>query len=245
MGALAVTAIGTGGLLAKYRTDRIQEAEMISAQFHMTSDYLEEDGKNIDNTDAVYDITDWSSGFDILLYNYEKENLALIAADEIQYDVSITSNGTDGWGYTDSGDGHLNQSQNRISETLHIIPGQQAETGDRVTVTVTTTAPFKKVLKATFIAKDSNLPKYTIKDQADGTVLLTIKTEAYSGQVTIRWNKDDFDPDSNNPLMKTWKDSTQMSSIPVEKNSTYTLLFFKNTAADVSETSGSGTDISL
>ena len=45
--------------------------------------------------------------------------------------------------------------------------------------------------------------------------------------------------------MKTWKDSTQMSSIPVEKNSTYTLLFFKNTAADVSETSGSGTDISL
>ena len=119
------------------------------------------------------------------------------------------------------------------------------ETGDQVTVTVTTTAPFKKVLKATFIAKDSNLPKYTIKDQADGTVLLTIKTEAYSGQVTIRWNKDDFDPDSNNPLMKTWKDSTQMSSIPVEKNSTYTLLFFKNTAADVSETSGSGTDISL
>ena len=71
---------------------------MISAQFHMTSDYLEEDGKNIDNTDAVYDITDWSSGFDILLYNYEKENLALIAADDIQYDVSITSSGTGGWG---------------------------------------------------------------------------------------------------------------------------------------------------
>ena len=75
---------------------------MISAQFHMTSYYLEEDGKNIDNTDAVYDITDWSSGFDILLYNYEKENLALIAADDIQYDVSITSSGTGGWGYTDS-----------------------------------------------------------------------------------------------------------------------------------------------
>ena len=85
---------------------------MISAQFHMTSDYLEEDGKNIDNTDAVYDITDWSSGFDILLYNYEKENLALIAADDIQYDVSITSSGTGGWGYTDSGDGHLNQYGN-------------------------------------------------------------------------------------------------------------------------------------
>ena len=49
---------------------RIKQEEMKSSDFHITSDLLEEEG-------ASYDVTDWRSGIDILLYNYEKEDLLL------------------------------------------------------------------------------------------------------------------------------------------------------------------------
>ena len=93
--------------------------------------------------------------------------------------------------------------------------------------------------------KGSNEPSYTVADQKDGTVLLTIKTNSYSGNVQVSWNAAQFDPDSTNPSMETWSDAAGKGTLSAEKNTTYELLFFKNTTDTVETQNDSGTQINL
>ena len=91
----------------------------------------------------------------------------------------------------------------------------------------------------------SKTPSYTIVDQKDGTVLLTIQTNSYSGDITVSWDKDKFDPDNTNEYMTKWKDSEANGTLKAASNTTYSLLFFKNTTENVTEKTGSGAVISL
>lgn len=207
---------------------------MISSNFHITSDYLEEKG-------VSYDLTDWASGFDILLYNYEKENIALVAEDDISYKVAITGK----WVYSDPNDGIFKKNATPASQAIHLTPGTDVKKGDQVTVTVTTTAPYVKTLSATFTMASSSSPSYTIKDQADGTLLLTIQSNDYSGNITVKWNKAQLDPDSTNKNMANWSDAAGQGVFTAEDNTTYQLLFFKNIADSFTDRSGVGTEISL
>ncbi|MDO5389704.1 MAG: hypothetical protein Q4F24_01265 [Eubacteriales bacterium] len=235
---LAVCMIG-GGLTARYISSNKKQAEMTSSQFHFTSNYLEEDTSPVKS----YDITNWGDGFDIQLYNYEKENIAQIAADKINYTVTVS----DGWACTDSGNGTMQKSNSRETKTLHIAPSDKnaVNINDQVTVTVTTTSPYSKELSAEFHVITKSTPDYTVADQNDGSVLLTIHTNDYSGDMTVQWKAEDFDPDNTNDLMVNWYESAdveQTQTISVEANHTYELLFFKNKAdVGITNTSGSGT----
>lgn len=227
-----------GGLSAKYITEYKKNAQMKSSNFYFTSDYLEENTK-------TYDITDWSDGFDIELYNYDKKNDTLVSEDEITYTVSITGSGN--WSCTED-DGKLslgNSDNKKNKKIIHIKPGATAEKGDEITVTVTTTSPYKKTILATFKAASSKNPEYTIHDEGDGSVSLVIGTNDYEGQMIINWDKDLFDPDSTNKHMKDWEDSAESATLNVEKNTTYKLLFFKNTIGNISDKKGNSANITL
>ena len=117
--------------------------------------------------------------------------------------------------------------------------------GDTVTITVNTTAPYKKTLSATFKVVSEGSPSYTIQDQSDGTVLLTILTNDYSGNITVKWQTGQLDPDSTNTDMADWSDASGQGILKAEDNTTYQLLFFKNITDSFTERSGMGTEINL
>ena len=236
LAAVLITGILAGGLLAKYRSDNQRQAEMVAAQFHVSSDYLTDDTNS-----TSYNITDWQSGFTIRLYNYEKENTALISDENITYTVSLSD--TSKWTCSDEKGGKIAKSAERTSQDIVIRPQGTAGAGDKITVTVNITAPFTKTLSATFTMKDKHQPDYSVKDKNDGTILVTIQSNGYSGKVELNWSQDKFAPDNTNPLMNSWTGNAQ--SLDVEKNTTYELLFFRKSVESVSETSGSGTKISL
>ena len=236
---LAVILLGLllGGLFAKYRLDHQKQAQLTASEFHFTSDYLEE-------ATANYTITDWKDGFDIQLYNYEKENTAQITQNAIHYTVELESG--DGWNsFEDSQGGNFPAATEKKTQTIHVNAPVGAKAGDQVTVTVTSTAPFVKSLSATFTMEGKNQPDYSIKDQGDGTVVLQIQTNGYSGEISISWNPEKYDPDNTNSNMTGWTDNSHQGTITAEKNTTYELLFFKNTTESVAASTGSGTSITV
>lgn len=235
--ALAILLLMTGGLLAKYMTEQSKAAQMVSAQFHISSDYLEEEKEK-----ASYDIYDWTDGFEIRLFNYEKENVALLSAEDVKYSVSLSD--TSNWTYSDTAQGVLAKSAEKEEQVIQIKPQRNAKEGSQVTVTVTTTAPFKKTLSATFTMKGQNQPSYQLKDQGDGTVQLTIQSNLYEGTVTVKWT-DQVSPDNTNPNMESWSDQNKKGSFEIKKNTTCTLLFFKNTKDTITLKSGNGATIQL
>ena len=247
LSAVLITGILAGGLLAKYRSENQKQAEMISSQFHVSSDYLAENNPS-------YEITDWKAGFDIQLYNYEKENTALISDDEITYKVDLSEGlkdkeektlQQDKWTYSDTHNGKIAKSSEKQAQSIKIRPAPQSAVmeNDSVTVTVTITSPFTKTLSATFTMKGKSQPDYTIKDQNDGSILVTIQSNSYDGDITVEWSADKYAPDNTNPLMANWTNPSQ--TLPVQKNTTYELLFFKKSVETITGNSGSGTTISL
>lgn len=227
-----------GGLSAKYISEHQKSASMTSSDFYFTSNYLDETGKS-------YDINDWQDGFDIELYNYEKANENNVSHNDIKYQITVS--GTGNWTCTDKNNGTLSlgTTDKKNKQTIHINPGNTAQKGNEFTVTVTTTSPYKKVISATFKVTSSNKPDYEITDNEDGSVSLDIWSNDYKGNVVIEWNQDQIDPDSTNKYMKTWNDSNQQGTLTVQKNTTYHLLFFKNTTDSILNTKGSGTTIQL
>lgn len=227
-----------GGLFAKYISEHQQSASMTSSDFYFTSNYLDE-------SEQSYDINDWQDGFDIELYNYDKDDKTKVSQNDIQYKVSVSGDGD--WVCKEGSEGTLKTgtSDKKNKQTIHINPGNTAKKGNVFTVTVTTTSPYKRTISAKFTATSSDKPDYTIKDEGDGSVSLEILSNDYKGDVNITWNQDKLDPDSTNKYMKTWTDSDQKGTITVQKNTTYHLLFFKNTTGSIQTTIGSGTNIKL
>lgn len=215
-----------GGLAAKYITENRQQAEASSAQFHVTSDYLEEDG-------ASYEITNWGDGFTVQLYNYEKENLALVSDADVSYKVKVTPE--DKWECKECKDASaehtLTGNGAMQTNTLTIQPkdGATIEQNDKVIVTVQTTAPFTKELSATFTVVSSKLPEQQLEQSsADPNQWhLIIKTNDYTGTVTVSWPKDTLCPDTTNADMNTWMNNGT-ASLVVQANTTYDLVFLSS-----------------
>ena len=233
--------LGTQALLAKYKSSNVTQAEMVSAQFHISSNYLEESALN-----KEYTVVDWGKGIDIQLYNYEKENVAQIAADDIHYRVTVKNGAvsvSDGINVLSENSGTyiLKQSSNRISHNLHIVPDGKGD----VVVTVKTEKPFVKTLEATFKIESKLQPEYSVVDQNDGTVKITICTNDYRGGITVKWDAASFSPDNTDENMSGWRDANAVGTVSVVANSVYELLFVKKTADSYRKTEGIGTNIGL
>lgn len=241
---LIVVFIGictAGGIAAKYRTDQQKQAEAIAAEFHFTSDLLEEKM-------AEYQITNWSSGFDIQLYNYEKENMALVSNEDISYNVIVEP--ADKWQCEDGLTGKLT-GKSSAKNTLNIHPksGAVINQKDEVTVTVKSTAPFSKELSAKFILASKSMPENQLVSNSkdENQWRLTVRTNDYSGMVNISWPKDELCPDNTNEYMSKWKNDGS-ETLEVKANTTYELVFLRSTegtAFQLYSGSGSGTDISI
>ena len=248
-GVLAVVCLllmSVGGLMARYISSNEKQAEMVSSQFHISSDYLEEDAPS-------YGVVDWGNGILINLYNYEKENVAQISATDIKYKVTVTG----GTYKVYDADGEevsavvgmytLPVDDDRYAQQICVMPDEPGT----VTVTLETTSPYKKSLSATFAVTSKQVPDYTIEDQDDGTVKITIETNDYENGITVIWDSSLFSPDNTNVLMESWQDSQNPDNTVVAKalavtdNATYELIFFKKTEAAYSKTTGSGTTIGL
>lgn len=210
-----------GGLAAKYISQNKQQAEASSAQFHVTSDYLEEEK-------VSYQITNWGQGFNIQLYNYEKENLALISDKDISYTVTVEP--ADQWEANETS-GTLKGAGTMQTNTLAIKPksGAVINQNDKVTVTVKTTAPFAKTLSAEFTVASKAMPDYQLVQSKDDPNQwhLIIGTNDYSDTVTVSWPQNAVCPDTTSAYMNAWKNSGS-GSLTVQENTTYDLVFLSS-----------------
>ncbi len=233
----------SGGVLAKYISQNIQKAEMISAHFHISSNYLKEAQATINVADP--------GPITIELHNYEIENIANVAAMEITYKIDVT-NGTltsvmnGATAVTPSGSNYSfplpATGDQMLTHTLTVTPNANAT---QVTVKVTSTAPYSKVLSAKFNvpAAASANPSYTLAQDGESAVL-TIKTNGYTGNIKIACA---IAPDNTNDLMASWR-TGNTGTLAVEDNETYVLRFFgtvteQSTFATITDPSGEGLTI--
>ncbi len=253
LAVILLLVLTTGGLVARYTTQNKREAQMLAADFYISSDYLKD-------TDAdPIKVSDWGDNhIKFQIYNYHQENLALIASEDITYEItlnddawsveSVTADGnvvepTDGE-YTLSGDGKTPKT--------HIVTLKYDEreitaneSGEKVNVTVRTTAPYVKELSGEFELIGMTKPSYKIEDK--GTYhLVTIESNDYFEKISVRWNPEKFSPDNTNSIMGTWKDEYKdgetefrTESFDAEPYHVYELIFVEN--ANVKGTTKTGT----
>ena len=228
LGALALLLLAggiTGGILAKYISQNRQEAEMISAGFHISSDYLKETGNEISI----------APGNEILisLYNWEVENAAQVAEMNITYQVTVaggslssitlddtdtTVTATDSY-YTLALSGN---TTHKTAHVLHVTP--EAGATEDVSVTVAATAPYVKTLSAVFKRSEA-APAYTLTQHTpDDVWKLTINTNGYTGNIKIVLGTG-VAPDNTNNVMESWT-TASTNTLAVQDNETYELLFF-------------------
>lgn len=243
---LAALCLLIGAVLAKYVSSDRRKAEMLSADFHFSSDYLEYVGEDDDVPERkVFDMS--SLGFQ--LYNYEKTNLCLVAKEDIKYKVTVP----EGWSVTvksgnealtPDGDGYYEMPCSDEPKYWDVSLRGGDATQD-VDVTVETVSPYKLVLKAKF-KQAGSVPQYTVSDEGNYR-LVEIKSNNYAGDISLNWAANGFSPDNTNPLMENWADEPvnddgrATGTFTAEKNHVYRLIFVEKIAATQSETQ-TGTD---
>jgi len=236
----------SGTVLSRYISTSQDRAQMLSSDFYISSNYLE-----LKETLAEYEVTDWGNqGVVFQLYNYEKENVDLIAGMDIEYDIEVP----EGWSarvydsnkteitrnaagyYVMPGDGATRESQ-----SIQLTGSNQAETD--VAVKVRTVSPYAYELEADFHLESKSLPEYQVKDKGN-YVAVTVYSNDYAGAVTVNWS-DAFSPDRTNAYMATWTDAGKPASMTLEANTTYELIFFKNTNATYNKDTTGGVNIQI
>lgn len=231
------------GILARYISSYKKKAEMLSSSFHFTSNCLEEE------EETAYTISDWMEGITILLYNYEKENVALIAEEGISYkvdagegwDVSVTDETGSAVVYPEEGLYSMPGGGGRRSQTLKLVYTGTG-TPEKVSVKVTAVSPYSKTLQADFTLSGKADPDYTVEDKGK-YCLVTVRANNYSGTITVNWDSVLFSPDNTNPIMEDWLNVNKTGSFNAEPYTAYELIFVKNADKEYSATSGTGSTV--
>jgi len=233
------------GVLALYIFSFQGRAELES-RFHISSNYLKEGGG------ASYSVEDWGGGFDILLYNYEKEDIAQLSTVDMTYKVTAEhgavsvrkQNGED----VPAAAGGVYSFETEPAaayHVLHVSPDAGAGENEAITVTVETAYPCQKTLTAEFRTQGRRKPDYTVTDQNDGTILVTVHTNDYQDTMTVTWKPDKYSPDTTGAIMASWTEDASVGHFPVSSDTTYELLFYKKTNDSYAEQKGAATVITL
>ena len=232
----------TGSLIAKYISEKREQAELISTSFHISSNYLEK--KTAMNPDPKqYTVTDWGYNEDyqisFKLYNYEKENVALISEKDIHYNIkaegwSVTVKDQSGNTVLPSGGLYTMSTDGETLNEYTVYLKRKLETTTIATVVVTTEDPFTTSLYAVFHLGGMFDYDLTLND-CDHYVKVILDTNNYHGNIKVTWN-DDFSPDNTQPLMKDWI-NVNTATFSVNEQTTYKLIFFKN-STNADPTSG-------
>lgn len=229
---LFVGAIGFAA--AKYVSNYQKEAEIHASNFHFSSNYLEYDAA------PQFTVSDWGDHYvQFLLFNYEQENIALISETDILYRITVSDDWSvavvDAAGNTVSPtDGIYTMKASTVC-TSHCVTLTYTGTGDptNVSVSVQSTSPYKKELKADFLLSGKKGIEYEVEDKGDYNIV-TIRTNNYYGSVTVTWNSETHSPDNTCDYMGTWRDGTP-GTLTANEYTTYTLIFVENKSGSYSK----------
>ena len=211
---------------AKYVSNHRKEAEIHASNFHFSSDYLAY------SETPEFTVSDWSRNIRFHLFNYELENAALISDTDIIYSITVSNDWalsvTDSQGNPVTPDGDSYTLPRSDSHSYHLVTLSYKGTAKTPTaeVTVLSSSPYSKELKATFKASTEAAVTYTVDDMGHYAVV-TIHTNQYSGPITVGWTTDIHSPDNTNDLMATWTGAAT-GAFSAKEFSTYTLIFTEN-----------------
>ena len=238
---LLVCLFSVGDIFAKYISSSKQGVSNSVTPFHISSNYLSEDGNTLDVNKTL-------SSIEIEIYNYEISNASLISNADISYTIEASS----GWEYVvkDKNGNALSISSSYCINALeqgelkmHTISFIKTGEQSSLSVSIHTTSPYTKTLSATFNLVGNTVPDYSVQN-FDEYVLITIETNDFSGNITINWNASLYAPDNTNSLMELWQNANPSNIFSADAHCTYELMFFKKTSVSYT-TSGSGTTITL
>lgn len=212
--AVSVLALmlGIAPSLAKYTTEQGKQLEINSPEFYFTSDYLSESGipeYKIYGDSVAFEIRNFIDSFRV-----SKEN--------ITYTVSAS-------GGTLSSVGGTLTAETADSDIITLTySGEEIE--KEITVTVTSSSPYVKELKAKFVFTKPVL-RYEITDSAGSYYAeLYIHTANEAKTVTVNWDKAELLIDETNDyvIRGNLTAGKNSASVDIPAHTTVKIAFFKN-----------------
>ena len=197
--------------LAKYVTEHGKQSEVVSDNFYFTSDYLSES--------AIPEYKIYGNNVEFEIKNCI-DSLRTNVAD-IEYTVSA------GDGTLSSNGGTLIGGTENCAKITLTYSGEEAE--KEITVTVTSSSPYVKELKAKFVFTKPAL-RYEITDSVGSYYAeLYIHTANEEKTVTVNWDKAVLLIDETNDFVfgKLNADKNA-ASVSIPAHTTVKIAFFKN-----------------
>lgn len=214
-----ILMLGIVPSLAKYVTEYGKQSEVVSDNFYFTSDYLSESESAI----PEYKICGSEVEFEIRNYidSYR------VNASDIVY--TVTANvGTLTQGGEPTSGGTINGGTKAAHTVTLTYSGEEAE--KEITVTVTSSSPYVKELKAKFVFTKPVL-RYEITDSVGSYYAeLYIHTANEEKTVTISWAKTELLIDETNDyvIRGNLNDAKNSVSVTIPAHTTVKIAFFKN-----------------
>ena len=198
--------------LAKYVTEQGKQSEVVSDNFYFTSDYLSES--------AIPEYKICGSEVEFEIRNYIDSLRTNVEA--IEYTVSASDGGT-----LSSNGGTLIGGTEKCAKITLTYSGEEAE--KKITVTVRSSLPYVKELKAKFVFTKPVL-RYEITDSPGSYYAeLYIHTANEAKEVTVKWDTAKLLIDETNDYVfgKLTADKNS-ASVSIPAHTTVKIAFFKN-----------------
>ena len=197
--------------LAKYVTEQGKQSTVVSDNFYFTSDYLSE------SAIPEYKICGDSVSFEIRNYI----DSSRVNASDIVYTVTATD------GTLSSNGGTLIGGTEKCAKITLTYSGEEAE--KEITVTVTSSSPYVKELKAKFVFTKPAL-RYEITDSVGSYYAeLYIYTGDTAQTVTVNWDKAKLLIDETNDFVfGNLTAEKNSASVSIPAHTTVKIAFFKN-----------------
>ena len=205
-----ILMLGIVPSLAKYVTEHGKQSKVVSDNFYFTSDYLSES--------AIPEYKIYGSNVEFEIKNCI-DSLRTNVAD-IEYTVSASD------GTLSSNGGTLIGGIENCAKITLTYSGEEAE--KEITVTVTSSSPYVKELKAKFIFAESVM-RYEITDSAGSYYAeLYIYTGDTAQTVTVNWDKAKLLIDETNDFVfGNLTAEKNSASVSIPAHTTVKIAFFK------------------
>ena len=208
-----ILMLGIVPSLAKYVTEQGKQSTVVSDNFYFTSDYLSES-----TMIPEHKIYGDSVSFEIRNYI----DSSRVNASDIVYTVTATD------GTLSSNGGTLIGGTEKCAKITLTYSGEEAE--KEITVTVTSSSPYVKELKAKFVFTKPAL-RYEITDSVGSYYAeLYIHTANEEKTVTVNWDKAELLIDETNDYVIRGNliAEKNSASVSIPAHTTVKIAFFKN-----------------
>ena len=206
-----ILMLGIVPSLAKYVTEYGKQSEVVSDNFYFTSDYLSES--------AIPEHKIYGDSVSFEIRNYIDSSR--VNASDIVYTVTATD------GTLSSNGGTLIGGTENCAKITLTYSGEKAE--NEITVTVTSSSPYVKELKAKFVFTKPAL-RYEITDSVGSYYAeLYIHTANEAKTVTVNWDKAELLIDETNDyVFGKLNADKNAASVDIPAHTTVKIAFFKN-----------------